>query len=107
MTTLSYIFLGLQALFALVMGALILAQQGKGAETGAALGAAASTTLNGASGGVNLLTRLTTAAAVGFFVCTLAVTYFAKNTRAMDPSLFVTQPAQAPATLEAPSGDAK
>lgn len=108
MTTLSYIFLALQAISGVFIIALVLMQQGKGADTGAALGAGASTSLTGAGGSANLLSRLTATFAIVFFASTLAVTYFSKNTRSLDPSLFQVEPAaiQEPLVDKAPEPEA-
>lgn len=53
--------------------ALIMIQQGKGAEMGASFGAGASNTVFGASGSGNFLTRLTAILAVSFFLISLVL----------------------------------
>ena len=56
-----------------VLIALVLIQQGKGADMGAAFGSGASGSLFGASGGANVLSRATAVLAAVFFICTLAL----------------------------------
>ena len=70
------VILAVQMLSALVMIGLILMQQGKGADMGAAFGSGTSGSLFGASGGANFLSRTTAVLAAVFFVCTLAQAYF-------------------------------
>lgn len=56
---------------------LVLIQQGKGADMGAAFGAGSSNSLFGAAGAANLLTRLTTGIAIAFmFTSIILVNYF-------------------------------
>ena len=78
---------------------LVLLQQGKGADMGAAFGSGASQSIFGSRGSANFLTRTTAVLAVIFFVANLALAYLATG---------VTRPAsvtqQAPAsTPEVPS----
>jgi len=70
------IVLALQMLSAIVMIGLVLVQQGKGADMGAAFGSGGSGSLFGASGSANFLSRSTGVLATVFFVCTLALAYF-------------------------------
>ena len=56
---------------------LILLQQGKGAEAGAAFGGGASQTVFGSRGSGNFLSRTTGILAAGFFVTSMALAYFA------------------------------
>lgn len=67
----------IQVISALVIIALVLMQQGKGADMGAAFGAGSSGSgsLFGASGSSNFLSKSTSIAAVVFFVSTLAMAY--------------------------------
>lgn len=58
---------------------LVLLQQGKGAETGAAFGSGASQTVFGSGGSGNFLTRSTSLAAVVFFATSLVLAVFAKQ----------------------------
>ena len=73
------IFLVLLVLDALALIVLVLLQQGKGADVGAAFGSGSSGTVFGSSGGANFLTRLTTFFAVLFFVLSFSLAYLAKE----------------------------
>jgi preprotein translocase subunit SecG len=70
------VILAVQMLSALVMIGLILMQQGKGADMGAAFGSGNSGSLFGATGGANFLSRTTAVLAAVFFVSTLMLAYF-------------------------------
>ena len=70
------IVLAVQMLSAIVMVGLVLVQQGKGADMGAAFGSGGSGSLFGASGSANFLSRSTGVLATVFFACTLALAYF-------------------------------
>ena len=59
--------------------ALVLIQQGKGAEAGASFGGGASQTVFGSAGSGNFLTRATSFFAVVFFSTSFALAYFAKE----------------------------
>lgn len=69
----------IHALIAIVIVALVLLQQGKGAEAGASFGSGASQTVFGVQGGGNLLTRWTSILAALFFASSLSLAYFAKQ----------------------------
>ncbi len=58
---------------------LVLLQQGKGADAGAAFGSGASQTVFGSSGSGNFLTRSTTIAAVIFFATSLVLAIYAQQ----------------------------
>ncbi len=58
---------------------LILLQQGKGADMGSGFGAGASSTVFGSGGAGSFLTRITTVIAIGFFLTSFALAYFAKQ----------------------------
>ena len=73
------IFLVLLVLDALALIGLVLLQQGKGADVGAAFGSGSSGTVFGSSGGANFLTRLTSLFAVLFFVLSFSLAYLAKE----------------------------
>ncbi len=66
-------------LAALAIIGLILIQQGKGADMGAGFGAGASSTVFGSSGAGDFLTKSTTWIAIGFFLTSFALAYFAKQ----------------------------
>ena len=67
----------IHVLAAVGLVALVLVQQSKGADIGAAFGSGASQTLFGARGSANFLTRLTALLATIFFVTSLTLAVFA------------------------------
>lgn len=81
--------------------ALILLQQGKGADAGAAFGSGASGTVFGAAGSGNFLSRTTWVLAGLFFLLAIVMAYVARHTTATPTSVMdkVTQqqPVAAPA----------
>jgi preprotein translocase subunit SecG len=86
----------LHILVALGMIALILLQQGKGAEAGASFGSGASNTVFGASGSANFLTKSTAVLTTIFFLTSLTLAVFAKHHSQALYSL--TAPTTAPAS---------
>ncbi|MEC9483395.1 MAG: preprotein translocase subunit SecG [Halomonas sp.] len=64
---------------AIALVALVLLQQGKGAEAGAAFGGGASQTVFGSRGSGNFLAKLTGVLAAAFFATSLALAYFASQ----------------------------
>lgn len=64
---------------AIALVALILLQQGKGADAGASFGGGSSQTVFGAQGSGNFLSRFTGVLAACFFVTSLALAYFASE----------------------------
>lgn len=60
MSTLETVLLSLLVIDAFALIVLILVQQGKGADVGAAFGSGSSNTVLGSSGGGNLMTKITT-----------------------------------------------
>lgn len=79
METLQTLLLALQVLCAVSLIGFILIQHGKGADAGAAFGSGASTTVFGAAGSGNFLTKTTTALAVVFLLNSLALAWIAKE----------------------------
>lgn len=73
------IILVVHVLTALSIIALILLQQGKGAEAGASFGAGASQTVFGSAGGGNFFTRATALLATVFFVTSFGLAVVAKQ----------------------------
>ncbi|MBA1190637.1 preprotein translocase subunit SecG [Pseudomonas entomophila] len=59
--------------------ALVLLQQGKGAEAGASFGAGASNTVFGSQGSATFLSKITAILAASFFLTALGLGYFAKQ----------------------------
>jgi preprotein translocase subunit SecG len=81
---------------------LILVQHGKGADMGAAFGSGASSTVFGAAGAGNFLSRATAILATLFFLTSLALAYFAMQSGTQD-SLMEGATAPAPAAVQAPA----
>ena len=82
MGTLETVLLILLVADAIALAALILVQQGKGADIGAAFGSGGSNTVFGAAGGASFLMKLTTWLSIGFFMITFGLAYTA-NERAV------------------------
>ena len=76
---LEQIIIVIHVLIALAIVALILLQQGKGADMGASFGGGGSQTLFGPSGGGSLLTQLTAIFSVIFFVTSFSLAVIAKQ----------------------------
>ncbi|MCY4656477.1 MAG: preprotein translocase subunit SecG [Gammaproteobacteria bacterium] len=74
--TILIIFLILDAV---ALGFLILIQQSKGADVGAAFGSGSANTLFGPTGGSSFLVKMTTILAVVFFVLTFGLAYLASE----------------------------
>ncbi len=64
---------------AIAIVGLVLLQQGKGADAGAAFGSGSSQTVFGSAGSGNFLTRSTSIAATIFFITSLTLAIFAKQ----------------------------
>ena len=79
MTTLETILLTLLSIDAIALTVLVLLQQGKGADVGAAFGSGSSNTVFGAAGSAPFLTKLTTWLAIVFFAITFGIAYLAKE----------------------------
>jgi preprotein translocase subunit SecG len=103
MAILSTLAVVVQVLSALGVIVLVLLQHGKGADMGAAFGSGSSGSLFGATGSANFLSRLTAVLATVFFVCTLALAFFANSgTGARQPASImegVGAPAPAPSSV--------
>ncbi len=93
---------------------LVLLQQGKGADAGAAFGSGASATVFGARGSGNFLTRTTALLATLFFITSLGLAVMARQASTGSGSVVDTAPpateaapapvpADAPAPVEAPA----
>jgi len=85
----------------------VLLQTGKGAEMGAVFGGGGSSTLFGASGAGNFLTKLTTGTAILFFFTSLTLAYssIARTQRTVfDQPLPEPPPLNAPAEKAPPAG---
>ncbi len=75
-----------QIISALAVILLVLLQQGKGADMGAAFGSGSSGSLFGASGSANFLSRTTAIFAAIFFICTLGITWLG-NQKEVNPGV--------------------
>lgn len=89
-------------LTAVVMIALILLQQGKGAEMGASFGSGTSGTVFGSAGSAGFLTKLTAGLALAFFLTSLGLAVFAKNKAVAAAAQFAPASVQAPTTTQLP-----
>tara|TARA_B110000116_G_scaffold271244_1_gene291453 strand:+ start:537 stop:968 length:432 start_codon:yes stop_codon:yes gene_type:complete len=90
------IILGIHVLTAAAIIALILLQQGKGAEAGASFGSGASQTVFGSGGSGNFFTKATAFCATLFFVTSFSLAIVAKNKASVElganiPSLIEVQ----------------
>lgn len=79
MDTLETVLLILLVVDAIALVGLVLIQQSKGADVGAAFGSGTAGTMFGPSGGASFLVKLTTILAILFFVLTFALAYTAKQ----------------------------
>ena len=75
------IILVIHVLLALGLVGLILIQHGKGADAGAAFGSGAAGSVFGARGAHSFLYKSTAVMAIGFFVTSISLAYFASNER--------------------------
>lgn len=71
------ILLAIHVIIAVVLVVLVLLQQGKGADMGAAFGSGASSTVFGSRGAGSFLTRVTTGLAITFFATSLVLAILA------------------------------
>jgi preprotein translocase subunit SecG len=96
----------LQVISALSVILLVLLQQGKGADMGAAFGSGASGSLFGASGSANFLSHATAIFAAVFFMCTIGITWVG-NKKEVNPGVLsgTVAPAATPAAPVAPAQD--
>lgn len=75
----------MHVIISIALIALILIQQGKGAELGATFGSAASQTVFGSQGAGSFLLKLTGLLALLFFITSLSLGYLAGHTTRQDP----------------------
>ena len=73
------VLMTIQVLSAIAIVVLVLLQQGKGADMGAAFGSGSAGSVFGAAGSANFLSRTTAVAATVFFLTTLALAYTNKG----------------------------
>jgi preprotein translocase subunit SecG len=96
----------LQVISALAVILLVLLQQGKGADMGAAFGSGSSGSLFGATGSANFLSHTTAIFAVIFFVCTLGITWIG-NQKEVSPGVLSGTVAPSSAPVVAPTTPAQ
>ena len=115
MGTLEAVLLVLLIVDALALTVLVLLQQGKGADVGAAFGSVTSNTMFGSAGGASFMTKVTTWLAVGFFAIAFGLAYTAKERAAAAGQIGIPQATvpsevpslgdEIPAAPEAEQGD--
>ena len=88
---------------ALAIIGLVLLQHGKGADMGSGFGGGASSSLFGATGSANFLSRATAALATLFFLLSLALAYLATNRPREAGSIVDRVPAQQQPAAPAPA----
>jgi len=79
MSTLETVLLMILVIDAIALIALILIQQGKGADVGAAFGSGGANTVFGSAGSASFLTKMTAWLSIGLFVISFALAYTAKE----------------------------
>jgi preprotein translocase subunit SecG len=79
MSTIESVLLSLLVLDAIALTVLVLLQQGKGADVGAAFGSGSSNTMFGSLGAASFLTKATAWLAIGFFAIAFGLAYIAKH----------------------------
>ena len=103
MYNLENVLLGLLVVDALALIVLVLIQQGKGADAGAAFGGGSSNTVFGSAGSGSFLSRTTTWLSIGFFLISFGLAYTAKERAAAVSTQGIPQ-VSAPAVPSADSG---
>jgi len=91
MYNLENVLLGLLVVDALALIVLVLIQQGKGADVGAAFGSGGSNTMFGSAGSGSFLSRTTTWLSIGFFLISFGLAYTAKQRAAEVSTLGIPQ----------------
>lgn len=79
LSTVESILLALLVLDAIALTVLVLLQQGKGADVGAAFGSGSASTMFGSLGAASFFTKATAWLAIGFFLITFGLAYVAKE----------------------------
>jgi preprotein translocase subunit SecG len=104
MEILQSLMLAVHVLTAVAIIVLVLLQQGKGADMGAAFGTGSAGSVFGAAGSANFLSRSTAVAATVFFATSIALTYYGAKTPSVSGG--VMQGVTAPAKEEPAKKDA-
>jgi preprotein translocase subunit SecG len=103
------VILIIHVLAAVTLIGLILLQQGKGADMGAAFGSGASSTVFGAQGSASFLTRSTAILATVFFLTSLTLGYFTNqgvSRKSVTETLLEKSDGKAPVAEDMPSAPA-
>jgi preprotein translocase subunit SecG len=97
MEILQSVMLAIHVLTAVALVVLVLLQQGKGADMGAAFGTGSAGSVFGAAGSANFLSRSTAIAATVFFATSVGLTYYAAKAPSVSGGIMesVTAPAKA------------
>ncbi len=106
MDTLETLMIALLVLNGLGLGGLIMLQQGRGADVGAAFGSGAANTVFGSQGSGSFLTKLTTWLAICFFAVTFGLAYLAKERAQSIGDVGLPEAVPAPLEVEIPGLDA-
>jgi preprotein translocase subunit SecG len=91
MSTLETVLVILLVADALALATLVMLQQGKGAEVGAAFGSGSANTVFGSAGSASFLTKVTVWLAIGFFLISFALAYTAKERAAAVDTIGIPQ----------------
>lgn len=91
MSTMELVLLMLLVVDAIVLAGLVLLQQGRGADVGAAFGSGSANTMFGSSGSATFLTKLTVWLAIGFFLISFGLAWTAKERAAEMGSIGIPQ----------------
>jgi len=104
MSWLGNLVLTVQVICAIAIIVLVLLQQGKGADMGAAFGSGSAGSVFGSSGSANFLSRLTAVFAAIFFIATLTLSFIATKNREPQAagSVMQTSP-EVPSSVPVPS----
>lgn len=101
LNTFETVLLILLVVDAVALGALVLIQQGKGADVGAAFGSGSANTVFGSAGSASFLTKTTVWLAIGFFAISFGLAYTAKQ-RADAMRAISLPPVETPFDLDEP-----
>ncbi len=98
------IILAIHVVITIALVVLVLIQQGKGADIGAAFGSGASQTVFGSRGSASFVTRTTAGLAAGFFITSLSLAYISGNRTDAKSVTEITAPAKVSDLPTLPSG---
>jgi preprotein translocase subunit SecG len=103
MSTIEIVLVILLVADALALATLVMLQQGKGAEVGAAFGSGSANTMFGSAGTASFMTKMTVWLAIGFFLISFGLAYIAKErATAVDTRGIPQVPVQAPVSPQQP-----